>query len=61
MGLLIAILVLWVFWKFFKFSLWLLGFMFLLCLAALFIKVLLIPALLLILGSIGLGMAHFFQ
>ncbi|KRN58801.1 hypothetical protein [Limosilactobacillus secaliphilus] len=61
MSLLIAILVLWILWKFFKFSLWLLGFLILFTLAAIFIKVLLIPAILLILASVGFGMANFFR
>ena len=57
MYLLITFLVLWILWKLFKFSLWLLWIMILLALAAFFVKVLIIPALVLIGGGLAWAIA----
>lgn len=57
MSLLIAIIVLWLLWKLFKFSLWLLGVFVLLAIGAFFIKVLLIPALVVIGGGLAWAIA----
>lgn len=57
MSLLVAIIVLWLLWKLFKFSLWLLGVFILLAIGAFFIKVLLIPALVVIGGGLAWAIA----
>ena len=57
MSLLIAIIVLWLLWKLFKFSLWLLGVFVLLAIGAFFIKVLLIPDLVVIGGGLAWAIA----
>ena len=48
MSILIALLVIWILWKLFKFSLWLLGVILVITLAAAFFKFLLLPAILLL-------------
>ncbi|QLL70166.1 hypothetical protein [Lactobacillus sp. 3B(2020)] len=48
MSILIALLVIWILWKLFKFSLWLLGVILVITLAAAFFKLLLVPAILLL-------------
>ncbi|HJA73144.1 MAG TPA: hypothetical protein H9783_02690 [Candidatus Limosilactobacillus faecipullorum] len=48
MSILIALLLIWILWKLFKFSFWLLGIILLITFVAIFIKLLLIPAILLL-------------
>lgn len=58
MSLLISIAVLWLLWKLLKLSLWVLGVIILVALAAFFVKALLIPAIVVIAGLLGFGAFH---
>lgn len=54
-GLLISIVVLWLLWKLLKFSFWLLGVVILVAIAGFVVKALLIPAVIVIAGLLGLS------
>ncbi|WP_251546849.1 hypothetical protein [Limosilactobacillus caecicola] len=61
MSLLIGLIALWILWKLFKFSLWLLSFLIIVALVGFFIKALLIPAIVLIVGGLAVGFGSIFH
>ena len=61
MTLLIALLVIWLCWKLLKFSLWLLGVLTLVAVIGWLVKAFLIPAIIIILAGLMLGLGTIFH